>query len=178
MMRREVTSPMRNGSLSEKRTTRIFCAPASWVSAMTKRNSDLADMTKLRVHHFVPRDFAPPVHRHASEDRCQGTLGATHARVLRLAVADALYERGDRINGDVARRLLHRLLPGPTKMPPVILRRLNHARFAEKLLYHVTIAGWREGRPRQLALHTVLVFERDKIVVAHIALLRRCRPAG
>src|SRR5215831_11665827 len=145
---------------------------------MTKRNSDLADMTTLRVHHFFPGDFAPPVHRHASEDGGQGTLGAAHARILRLAVADSLHERGDRINGNVARRLLHRLLPWAAEMAPVILRRLNHSRFSKKLLYDVTIAWRRKGRARQLALHAVLVFERDEIVVAHIALLRRRSSAG
>src|SRR5436309_5961217 len=91
-------------------------------------------MATLRVHHFVPGDFTAAVHGHATEDGCQRTLGAAHARVLRLAVADALYERGDRIDGDITRRLLHRLLTRPAKMAPVIFRRLDHARFAKKLL--------------------------------------------
>jgi len=109
---------------------------------LTKRGAPALD--KLGLHHFVPGHLASLVHGHAAQDRCQGTFGAPDSRVLRFAVTDALDERGHRVDRDVPRRLLHRLLLRTTKMAPVILRRFDHSGWTEELLDDIPISVGRK----------------------------------
>src|SRR5438046_2838580 len=94
----------------------------------------------LTLHHFVPADLPPQIHGHAPEDRRQAALDAADRGILRLALGDPPHELRDRVNRDIARRLLRRVLTRSAVMPPMILRSLDHAFLSEELLSH--IAFW------------------------------------
>ena len=76
--------------------------------------------------------------------------------------------------GDFSDRLLLRT----TKMAPMVFRSFDHPARTEKLLDDIPVSVGSKGSARQLALNAIPIFKRDKVVIAHIALFRRCRPSG